>query len=85
MSNLVFLSGEHEKRELADQAILIAGLQELLRMAETGQIKAVCYAALDSSGDNFTLGVLRDEGTRLHEMIGLAQILNESLLERLRD
>ncbi len=54
-------------------------------MAENGQIKAVCYAALDCSGDNFTVGVLRDETTGLHEMIRLSQILNDSLLERLRD
>lgn len=47
MSNLVLLSGEREKREQAHQAKLIAGLQELLAMAENGQIKAVCYAALD--------------------------------------
>ena len=41
-------------------------------MAESGQIKAaVCYAALDCSGDNFTVGVLRDETTGLHDMIGL--------------
>lgn len=85
MSNLVLLNGEREKREQVDQAKLIAGLQELLTMAQTGQIKAVCYAALDFSGDNFTVGVLRDENTGLHEMIGLAQILNDSLLERLRD
>ena len=60
-------------------------MQELLAMAESGQIKAVCYAALDCSSDNFTVGVLRDETTGLHEMIGLAQILNDSLLDRLRD
>ena len=54
-------------------------------MAESGQIKAACYAALDCSSDNFTVGVLRDETTGLHEMIGLAQILNDSLLDRLRD
>lgn len=54
-------------------------------MAESGQINALCYAALDYSGDNFTVGVLRDENTGLHEMIGLAPILNNSLLERLTD
>jgi hypothetical protein len=81
----VLLSGERERREQADQAKLIAGLQELLAMAESGQIKAACYAALDCSSDNFTVGVLRDETTGLHEMIGLAQILNDSLLDRLRD
>jgi hypothetical protein len=64
---------------------LIAGLQELLAMAERGEIKAVCYAALDSGGQNFAVEVLRDESTRLLEMIGLSQILNDSLLERLRD
>lgn len=54
-------------------------------MAESGQIKGVCYAALDYTSDNFTVAVLRDESTGLHEMISLAQILNDSLLERLRD
>jgi len=85
MSNLVLLSGEREKREEADQAKLVAGLQELLAMAESGQIKAICYAALDSGGDNFTVGVLRGENTGHHEMIGLVQILNDSLLAKLRD
>jgi hypothetical protein len=54
-------------------------------MAASGQIKAVCYAGLGYGGDKFTVGVLRDENTGLHEMIGLAQILNDSLLDRLRD
>ncbi len=54
-------------------------------MTESGQIKPVCYAALDCSGDNFTVGVLRDETTNLHEMIGLAQLLNNSLLKITRD
>jgi hypothetical protein len=30
-------------------------------MAESGQIKAVCYAALDSESDNVILGDLRGE------------------------
>lgn len=85
MSNFVLLSDERKKREQADRAKLVAGLQELLAMAESGQIKAVCYATLDYSGDSFTVGVLREEATGLHEMIGLTQILNDSLLGRPRD
>lgn len=85
MSNIVLLSEERARRAQEDQMRLIAGLQELLAMAASGKIKAICYAALDCSGDNFMVGVLRDETTGLHEMIGLAQILNDSLLERLRD
>ena len=81
----VLLSGERTKREQADQAKLISGLRELLAMAENGEIKAVCYAAIDCNNDNVTLGVLRGEDIGLHEMIGLAHILSDALLETLRD
>jgi hypothetical protein len=85
MSNLVLLSGERAKREQADQAKLVTGLRELLAMAERGEINAVCFAAIDYGNDNVTLGVLRGEVTALHEMIGLAHILSDALLETLRD
>ena len=67
----VLLSGEREKREQADQAKLIAGLQELLARAEAGELKALCYASIDSDNQNVTLGVLRGDNTGLHEVIGL--------------
>jgi hypothetical protein len=85
MSNLVLLSGERGKREKADQKKLIMGLQELLARAETGELKALCYASIDSDGQNVTLGVLRGENTGLHEMIGLSHMLSDALLESARD
>lgn len=84
MSDLVLLRGEREKREQADQAKLIAGLQDLLAMAEQGKIKAVCFATIDCDNDSVSVGVLRGEDTGLHEMIGLANILNSSLLDTLK-
>ena len=85
MSNLVLLSGERGKREKADQKKLIIGLQELLARAETGELKALCYASIDSDNQNVTLGVLRGENTGLHEMIGLSHMLSDALLESSRD
>ena len=85
MSNLVLLSGERGKREKADQKKLIIGLQELLARAETGELKALCYASIDSDGQNVTLGVLRGENTGLHEMIGLSHMLSDALMESARD
>ena len=78
MSNLVLLSGERAKREQADQMKLIMGLQELLAMAESGEIKAVCFASIDLANENVTLGILRGEDTALHEMIGIAHILSDA-------
>ena len=85
MSNLVLLSGERGKREQADQRKLIIGLQELLARAESGELKALCYASIDSDNQNVTLGVLRGEDTGLHEMIGLSHMLSDALLETMRD
>ncbi len=39
MSNLVLLRDEREKREQADQAKLVAGLQELWRWQRTVRLK----------------------------------------------
>jgi len=85
MSNLVLLSSERIKRQEADQKKLIVGLQELLARAETGEMKALCYAAIDSDNQSVSLGILRGENTGLHEMIGLSQMLNDALLESARD
>jgi hypothetical protein len=56
MSNLVLLSGERVKREWAHQKKLIIGLKELLARAETGELKALCYASIDNDNQNVTLG-----------------------------
>jgi hypothetical protein len=85
MSNLVLLSGERVKREQGDQKKLIVGLKELLARAEAGELKALCYASIDSDNQNVTLGVLRGESTGLHEMIGLSHMLSDALLESARD
>ena len=85
MSNLVLLSGERGKREKSDQKKLIIGLKELLARAEAGELKALCYASIDSDNQNVTLGVLCGENTGLHEMIGLSQMLSDALLESARD
>jgi hypothetical protein len=61
MSNLVLLSGERGKREKADQKKLIIGLKELLARAEFGELKALCYASIDSDGQNVTLGKPRGQ------------------------
>lgn len=85
MSNLVLLSGERIKRQQADQKRLIIGLQELLARAETGELKALYYAAIDTDNQSVSLGILRGESTGLHEMIGLSQMLSDALLESARD
>ena len=46
-------------------------MQELLARAEAGELKALCYASIDSDNQNVTLGVLRGDNTGLHEVIGL--------------
>jgi hypothetical protein len=85
MTNLVLLQGERKKREKKTNKQLIAGLQELLAKAETGELKALCYGGIDEDGQTVSLGVLHDEKTGLHEMIGLSQMLSDALLQSYRE
>lgn len=84
-ADLVLLSNERAKRERDEQLQLISNIRELLAMAESGQIKAICYAALDRTGDGCTTGAFRGDSTSLFELIGLSLALNESLLAKLRN
>ena len=85
MTNLVLLQGERKKREKEINKQLITGLQELLAKAETGELKALCYGGIDGDGHTVSLGVLHDEDTGLHEMIGLSQMLSDALLHSFRE
>jgi hypothetical protein len=85
MGNLVLLSGERAKKELEEKQRIIVGLKELLARAECGELKAICYASVDTDGQNVTLGILQDDKTGLHELIGLSQMLSDAVLQSARD
>ena len=72
MTNLVLLKDERSKKQIGAQKKLIAGLQELLALAESGEIKAICYAGIAPDGGNITLGILHS---------GLAEIIKDPHLE----
>ena len=85
MTNLVLISDERAKKSSDQQKKLITGLQELLARAESGELKAMCYASIDTDDESVTLGVLQGGDTGLHELIGLSQMLSNSLLRVARD
>lgn len=76
-ADLVLLSNERAKRERDEQLQLISNIKEQLAMAESGQIRAICYAALDQTGNGYTIGASRGESTSHFELIGLSLALNE--------
>ena len=82
MTNLVLLQGERQKREKEINKTLVTGL---LVKAECGELKAMCYGGIDADGQTVSLGVLRDDNTGLHEMVGLSQMLSDALLQSVRD
>ena len=85
MTNLILLQGERQKREKETNKTLVTGLKELLVKAESGELKAMCYGGIDADGQTVSLGVLRDDNTGLHEMVGLSQMLSDALLQSVRD
>lgn len=85
MTNLVLLNTQRSKRDEENRAHLVNGLKDLLAKAELGEIKALCYASIAIDGENITLGILKDDSTGLHEMVGASQILADALLESARN
>ena len=85
MTKLVLLQGERKKREKEINKTLVTGLQELLAKAESGELKAMCYGGIDADGHTVSLGVLHDDNTGFHEMVGLSQMLSDALLHSVRD
>ena len=79
------MPGGRKKREKEINKQLIAGLQELLAKAEIGELRALCYGGIYEDGQTVTLGVLNDERTGLHEMIGVSQMLSDALLHGVGD
>jgi hypothetical protein len=45
----------------------------------------MCYGGIDADGQTVSLGVLRDDNTGLHEMVGLSQMLSDALLQSVRE
>ena len=84
MGNLVLIENERVKKSEADKEELVEGLERLLDRAKKGELKGICFAGVDFNGD-MTIGVLRRSGCGAHELIGLAYILSDSLLESLRE
>ena len=84
MTNLVLIKEEREKKSEEGRQDLIKGLRKLLERAEAGDLKGVCFAGVDFDGD-MTIGVLRAGGCGIHELVGLSSILNDSLLQALRE
>jgi len=84
MTNLVLLNTQRSKRDEQERAHLVNGLKELLAKAELGEIKAVCYASIATDGESITLGILKDDSTGMHEMVGASQILADALLDSAR-
>jgi hypothetical protein len=85
MTNLVLLQNVRQKKEAESNQRVVAGLEELLAKALKGELQAICYGAIDGDGQTISLGVLHDEKTGLHEMIGLSQMLSDALLQSARD
>jgi len=85
MTNLVLLQGERKKREKEINKTLVTGLEELLAKAESGELKAMCYGGINADGQTVSLGVLHDDNTGLHEMVGLSQMLSDALIQSVRD
>ena len=84
MGNLVLIENERAKKSASDREQLVEGLERLLDRAKKGELKGICFAGVDTNGD-MTLGVLRRSSCGIHELIGLAYILSDSLLESLRE
>jgi hypothetical protein len=83
MAELVLLQGKREKlTERQDR--LVEQLEDLLREARAGKISGMVYATVGSEA-NVTLGVLNTDTCGMHEMIGISQMLNDRLLQAVRD
>ncbi|AGK59922.1 hypothetical protein HYPDE_41268 [Hyphomicrobium denitrificans 1NES1] len=84
-ANLVLISEERAKKSEEQRQRLVTGLQELLAKAESGELRAMCYATIDNDGESVTLGVLQGGNTGMHELVGLSQMLSDNLLHAVRD
>jgi hypothetical protein len=83
MADLILIDTERVKQSSKDKAEMIRNLREVLAQAEAGKLKGICFAAVDHDGD-IQLGALRRKGCGIHELIGLASILHDSLMTSLR-
>ena len=85
MTKLVSINCEREKRASGDQKKIIEGLRELLARAERGELKSICYAAVDTDERSVTLGALQSGAGNIAELVGLSHMLCDSLLNASRD
>ena len=85
MTKLVVLERVREKKTAENQERLVEGLRELLKSAESGSFKGLCYACIGSDDATLSFGVLHTPACGVHELVGVSQILNDRLLGIFRD
>ena len=79
-ANLVVLSEERDKKAIQDQETLVLGLKKLLEAAENGELKGLCYATVGTD-DQLSFGILSTPDCGVHEVVGVAQMLNLRLIQ----
>ena len=79
-AKLVLLDQKRAKKSVEEQESLIAGLKRLLEAAENGELKGVCYATVNSR-DMLSFGILHTSECKVHELVGVSQMLNFRLIQ----
>ena len=85
MTKLVLLERVRSAKIEEKQERLIDGLKELLKQAQSGSLKGVCYATIGSDDATLSFGVLHAPACGVHELVGLSQILDDRLLQVFRE
>ncbi len=86
MAELVVLQNKREK--LTDgQDRLVSQLEDLLRKARGGKIRGMVFGTVGSNEEStpIALGITNTDDCGIHELVGVSQILNDRILQLIRD
>jgi hypothetical protein len=75
MTNLVLLSQVRAKKNIEGQENIVAGVKKLLKAAEDGELKGICFATVNQT-DVLSFGVLHTPDCGAHELVGVSHMLN---------
>ena len=85
MSELISYEDAREAKRLERQAEIVGGLEELLRRAQAGEFRGICYCCIGQEGEGLWVGAFSEDGVGAHELVGASAILADHILRAGQD
>ena len=77
MAKLVNLESVKDQRAQQKRKRMVAGLENLLARAKSGEISGVCFAAITADRESVCIAALHNQDSSFHELVGATILMTD--------